>query len=68
MRENTVKKPTAQKRKYNQLVVRRLIEKHGFSKYYIHQCLRGERTSESADKIRKDYAVMCKEVEEVLNK
>lgn len=50
------------------LVVQRLIEKHGFSKYYIQQCLRGERTSASADTIRKDYDALCKEVEAVLNK
>lgn len=68
MHENTPKKPVAQKKKYNQLVVKRLIEKHGFSKYYIHQCLRKERNSESSDKIRKEYEVMCKEVDQVLNK
>lgn len=68
MHESTAKKQTIQKRKYNQLVVNRLIEKHGFSKMYIHQSLRGERNSESSEKIRKDYALMCKEVNEVLNK
>jgi hypothetical protein len=68
MHESTSKKPSAQKRKYNQLVVKRLIDKHGFSKMYIHQSLRGERNSESSEKIRKDYALMCKDVEAVLNK
>lgn len=68
MNESTPKKPITQKKTYNQLVVKRLVEKHGFSKYYIHQCIRNERTSETSDKIRKDYAEMCKEVEAVLNK
>lgn len=68
MHESTPKKPTVQKQQYNKLVVNRLIEKHGFSKMYIHQSLREERNSESSEKIRKDYAAMCKEVEEVLNK
>jgi hypothetical protein len=68
MHESTPKKLTAQKRQYNKLVVKRLMEKHGFSKMYIHQSLREERNSESSEKIRKDYTIMCKEVEAVLNK
>ena len=44
--------------KYNASVINALIEKHGFSGRYIRQCVSGERTSLSADKIRKDYQSM----------
>ena len=66
MRENTSKKPTSQKRKYNQLVVERLREKFGFTKYYIHQCLRDERVNETADVIKKEYKRLCLEVDQAL--
>ena len=57
--------------KYNASVINALIEKHGFSGRYIRECVSGERTSLSADKIRKDYHSMIapseKKVKEFLN-
>lgn len=49
-------KPKKKIRKiYNTEVVNALIEKYGFTKYFIQQCLRGDRNSITADQIRKDY-------------
>lgn len=49
-------KPTTKRNNYNADAVDALIEKHGFSKMFIQQCLRGDRNSLTADKIRQDYA------------
>lgn len=69
MRENTSKSnTTTQKMQYNQLVVRRLMEKYGLSKYFIQQSIRRERQSETSEKICKDYSAMCREVDAALNK
>ena len=68
MRENTSKIVTPQKKQYNQLVVKRLMKKYGLTKYFIHQSLRGERTSETSEKICKEYTALCTEVDTVLNK
>lgn len=56
---------------YNASIVKALVEKYGFSTQYIRQCIRGERNSLSADKIRRDYKSMNtpseKKVQEFLN-
>lgn len=62
MSENTQKRNS-----YNTLVVKKLSKKHGFTEYYIRQCLRGDRNSLTSDTIRKQYKELVKKVEETLN-
>ncbi|HLV51475.1 MAG TPA: hypothetical protein VKY44_05915 [Flavobacterium sp.] len=58
-------KPKKKNRKiYNTEVVNALIEKYGFTKYFIQQCLRGDRNSITADQIRKDYKSMTAPTQE----
>jgi hypothetical protein len=54
------------KRKYNQDVLDRLVVKYGLSRYFITSSIRGARTSETSEKIVKDYKKMIKDVNEVL--
>lgn len=57
---------------YNRDVVDALQEKYGVSNYFIRASLRGDRTSLTSDKIKKDYKAMTeatmKVVEEIKNK
>lgn len=57
---------------YNRDVVDALQEKYGVSNYFIRASLRGDRTSLTSDKIKKDYQIMTemtkKVVEEIKNK
>lgn len=53
---------------YNRDIIKRLREKHGFTARFIYASLRGERTSESSDKIVKDYKVMEQEINKTLKK
>jgi len=53
-------------RTYNPLVIARLVEKHGFTKKYIQQCLRGDRKCVTADTIIKDYKELDKAVAQAL--
>lgn len=61
-------KNTQKRNKWNSLVVNKLSEKHGFTTYYIRQCLKGDRDSLTSDTIRKEYKELTKEVEDALNK
>ena len=54
-------------KKFNSQVVNRLIEKHSLTGYYIRQCLKGERNSETSDTVRKDYNRLARQVKNVLN-
>ncbi len=55
---------TTQTRRYNLLVVETLSKKHGFSKYYIRQCVAGSRKGITPDTIQKEYRLMSAKVEE----
>ena len=59
-------KSTKKYSKFNSQVVNALSEKHGFTTQYIRQCLRGDRNSLTSDTIRKQYAQLTKEVENIL--
>ncbi len=53
---------------YNKSIIKRLKEKHGFTSTFIYASLRGDRTSESSNKICKDYKLMEIEVNKTLKK
>ena len=60
-----------QKKNYNKyisVVVNRLKDKYGLSTQFIHQSLRGDRVSETSEKIVADYKILVKEVEKALLK
>ena len=60
-----------EKRKYNKyipIVINRLKDKYGLSTQFIHQSLRGDRVSETSEKIVADYKILVKEVEKALLK
>ncbi len=46
--------------KYISVVIIRLKEKYGFSTQFIQQSLRGDRVSESSEKIKEDYKLFSK--------
>ncbi len=60
-------KRTKKNQKFNSQVINTLIKKHGFTGYYIRQCLKRERNSLTSDTIRKEYSQLVKKVENVLN-
>ena len=53
---------------YNQEIIKRLVEKHGFTSRFIYASLRGHRTSESSTKIVSDYKKMESEIIKTLKK
>ncbi len=60
-----------QKKKYNKyisVVINRLKDKYGLSTQFIHQSLRGDRVSETSEKIVAEYKILAAEVEKALNK
>jgi hypothetical protein len=60
-----------QKKKYNKymtVVINRLKDKYGLSTQFIHQSLRGDRVSETSEKIVAEYKLLSAEVEKALNK
>lgn len=65
MSENRTKIPN--RKKYNIVVIKRLMEKYGLTMRYIHQSLNGDRTSETSELIKKDYKHLCEEVDKALN-
>lgn len=52
---------------YNALVLDKLEEKFGLSRYYIKQCINGRRNCVTGDNIRKEYHRLCAQVKEALN-
>ena len=50
------------------VVINRLKDKYGLSTQFIHQSLRGDRVSETSEKIVADYKTLAAEVEKALNK
>jgi len=61
-------KSTKKRQSFNSAVVNKLSEKHGFTAYYIRQCIKEERNSITSDTIRAEYKKLTKEVEKALNK
>ena len=60
-----------QKMKYNKyitVVINRLKDKYGLSTQFIHQSLRGDRVSETSEKIVAEYKLLSAEVQKALNK
>ncbi len=60
-----------QKKKYNKyitVVINRLKDKYGLSTQFIHQSLRGDRVSETSEKIVAEYKLLSAEVQKALNK
>ena len=57
--------PTQAKR-YNVLVVERLAEKYGVTQRFVRQCLSGDRQSETADTIKKEYRELDDAIGKVL--
>ena len=61
----------SQKKKYNKyvtVVINRLKDKYGLSTQFIHQSLRGDRVSETSEKIVAEYKLLSAVVEKALNK
>lgn len=61
-------KPIKKKWTYNTQAVNALIEKHGFSRFFIQASIRGDRTSFSAEKIRKEYADLIRPTQKKIDK
>ena len=57
-----------QTRRYNTIVIDKLSQKHKVTKVFVRQCIRGDRTSLTAELIAKEYKKMVFEVEQILNK
>ncbi|TDS64286.1 hypothetical protein [Myroides indicus] len=51
---------------YNPAIIRKLIEKYGFTPQFIGQSLRGERTSEASLRICEDYKMMERKINTTL--
>jgi hypothetical protein len=60
-------KDTPKNKKYNSLVINKLIEKFGFTGYYIRQCLNGSRNNVTADTVKKEYKRLIGQVQHALN-
>ena len=54
------------KRYYNSEIISRLKEKYGVSQRFITMSLKGDRISETSYSIKKDYAVMYREMKKTL--
>lgn len=48
-------KPTKKRLSYNTEIVKALSAAYEFSEYFIRECIRGNKKSLTADKIRKEY-------------
>lgn len=53
---------------YNTTAVNALEKKYDVSKQFIRQCLRGDRTSRTADSISADYKELVKEIDALIEK
>ena len=51
-------KPTKKRLSYNTEIIKALSSAYQFSEYFIRECIRGNKTSLTADKIRKEYNSM----------
>lgn len=48
-------KPTKKRLSYNTEIIKALSAAYEFSEYFIRECIRGNKKSLTADKIRKEY-------------
>lgn len=64
--KNAMSKSNQNRNSYNTVVVNELSNKHGFTKIFIRQCLKGDRNSITADTIRKEYKELKTKVENAL--
>jgi hypothetical protein len=68
----TMSEITRKKRKnrhyYNVMVVKALATKHEVTMDFVRQAIRGDRNSDRAQLITKEYTAKCKEVQELLKK
>lgn len=53
---------------YNPAIVKKLKEKYGLTTQFIHQSLRGDRKSETSEKICQDYNTIDKEINKTIKK
>jgi len=60
-------KSTNKRNNYNIQVVERLSKKYDVTKRFVTMALRGDRNSETAGHIKKDYKRLVKRVESALN-
>ncbi|WP_430612904.1 hypothetical protein [Flavobacterium sp. JP2137] len=54
------------RRKYNTLVINELFIKYGYTKMFIRQCIKGERSSVTALKIAEEYKILNSQIESIL--
>lgn len=58
-------KTTNKREKYNQTVIKELAKSYDVEIDTVRKCLRGDRHSDTAEKIKKDYKKACKALTEV---
>lgn len=61
-------KSTIKRQNYNTQVVERIAEKWGVTTRFVTMALKGDRESETAETIKKDYKRLVKEVNNIISK
>lgn len=59
-------KLTKKRNIYNHDIINVLIERYGFKKNYIEKSIRGDRTGEIPEQIKKEYQVLLNEVKKAI--
>lgn len=54
----------AEYKQHNVDAIQALVEKFGLSSYYIRQSVNGNRVGIVPDRIRKEYGLICKQLED----
>ena len=65
---NKETKKLENRKRYNQVVVQRLIKKYGVSMRFVHMALNNDRRGELAETIKKEYPILVAKVEAALTK
>lgn len=52
--------------KYNTIVVAAIAIKWGVSKHYVRLCIKGDKNSLNADKIKVDYRNLVKKIDKII--
>lgn len=60
-------KSTIKRQNYNTQVVERIAKKWGVTPRFVTMALKGDRDSETAETIKKDYKRLVKEVNNIIN-
>lgn len=60
-------KSTTKRQNYNTQVVERIAKKWGVTTRFVRMALKGDRDSETAETIKKDYKRLVKEVNNIIN-